>query len=668
MSKSGGDKGNVANARGFDAWRSPTSHRPVIRQQFQGRKSLFTSPDRFMMRRYDEAEKALFKQNSLLPSNFSARLPSASGASSKDSESVLSETKSDWAVGQSINATLEDDLNCAGRSRQYRSAVISETFLYGHKSPKNEKITKNPSRHVVAEANVDEDTQVPVHLQQNSAIVMQSPTLGTNNLAIPRWLETPPSLRRKLNSNGTPNTVTNSEGSPGGGAIRKSRSGASPLSLKSTLSGRKFNSYEASKLDFQTPGLSSTTRLGERSPFGVGSRLFGSFQSPHRTSSVSTAGHFSANVEKFFHSIRKVPLSIPTIPYKVLDAPDLQDDFYLNLLDWSSKDILAVGLGSSVYLWDAQSGKVEQLIDFGTNDTVTCLNWHANGQTLAVGSGRGKIVTLDAEAMKVVREWPSAAGLAPTATSEEVGASSGHVSRVGSMAWNTGVQSTQHSVLASGGRDRHLIYRDVRSPGILGRVGPTVGHRQEICGLKWSADGKYLASGGNDNRLFVWNGPSQVKEPLYCMDEHKAAVKALAWHPSKHHILASGGGTADRHIRLWDIRNGHMDYSVDTGSQVCNVLFSKHSYHLVSTHGYSQNQIMVWKYMHSVNQLNSNSLFQLTGHTQRVLYLAMSPDGENIVTGSGDETLRFWKVFARKAPVQTSTSIISENHPSMQIR
>jgi cell division cycle 20-like protein 1 (cofactor of APC complex) len=35
----------------------------------------------------------------------------------------------------------------------------------------------------------------------------------------------------------------------------------------------------------------------------------------------------------------------------------------------------------------------------------------------------------------------------------------------------------------------------------------------------------------------------------------------------------------------------------------------------------------------------------LTGHTFRVLYLAMSPDGETIVTGAGDETLRFWKVF-----------------------
>lgn len=35
----------------------------------------------------------------------------------------------------------------------------------------------------------------------------------------------------------------------------------------------------------------------------------------------------------------------------------------------------------------------------------------------------------------------------------------------------------------------------------------------------------------------------------------------------------------------------------------------------------------------------------LKGHTHRVLYLASSPDGSTIVTGAGDETLRFWNIF-----------------------
>ena len=78
---------------------------------------------------------------------------------------------------------------------------------------------------------------------------------------------------------------------------------------------------------------------------------------------------------------------------------------------------------------------------------------------------------------------------------------------------------------------------------------------------------------------------------------------------------------------------------VDTGSQVCNLVWSKNVNELVSTHGYSQNQIIVWRCP------TMSKLATLTGHTLRVLYLAISPDGQTIVTGAGDETLRFWNVF-----------------------
>jgi cell division cycle 20-like protein 1 (cofactor of APC complex) len=47
----------------------------------------------------------------------------------------------------------------------------------------------------------------------------------------------------------------------------------------------------------------------------------------------------------------------------------------------------------------------------------------------------------------------------------------------------------------------------------------------------------------------------------------------------------------------------------------------------------------VWKYP------SMTKLATLTGHTYRVLYLSVSPDGQTIVTGAGDETLRFWNVF-----------------------
>lgn len=36
----------------------------------------------------------------------------------------------------------------------------------------------------------------------------------------------------------------------------------------------------------------------------------------------------------------------------------MQDDFYLNLVDWSSLNVLSVGLGTCVYLWSACTSQV----------------------------------------------------------------------------------------------------------------------------------------------------------------------------------------------------------------------------------------------------------------------------------------------------------------------
>ncbi len=55
------------------------------------------------------------------------------------------------------------------------------------------------------------------------------------------------------------------------------------------------------------------------------------------------------------HILEKKPRKVNKKPYKILDAPNLQDDFYLNLLDWSGKNHIAVALDSSLYIWSGCS-------------------------------------------------------------------------------------------------------------------------------------------------------------------------------------------------------------------------------------------------------------------------------------------------------------------------
>jgi cell division cycle 20-like protein 1, cofactor of APC complex len=310
---------------------------------------------------------------------------------------------------------------------------------------------------------------------------------------------------------------------------------------------------------------------------------------------------------------KRQPRHISKVPYKVLDAPELADDFYLNLVDWGSANILGVGLGSCVYMWNSTTGKVTQLCKLADNDLVTSVAWIQRGSHLAIGTHKGFVQIYDAERSRRLRTM------------------TGHTARVGALAWND-------HVLTSGSRDRLIYHRDVRSPDQHFRR--LAGHKQEVCGLRWNTEDGQLASGGNDNKLCVWDKTAET--PLYRFSNHVAAVKAIAWSPHQSKLLASGGGTADRTIKFWNTGNGSLVKEVDTGSQVCNLAWSKNSNEIVSTHGYSQNQIVVWKYP------KMEQVVSLTGHTYRVLYLSSSPDGTTVVTGAGDETLRFWRVFGNK--------------------
>ncbi|PNF35729.1 Fizzy-related protein [Cryptotermes secundus] len=334
----------------------------------------------------------------------------------------------------------------------------------------------------------------------------------------------------------------------------------------------------------------------------------------------------SAVSQKLLTSARKETKKISPKPFKVLDAPGLQDDFYLSLMDWSSQNILSVGLEGCVYLWSAFTSQVTMSFDLSSDGNyVTSVAWNKQGNHLAVGTTYGGVQVWDIVVNKQIKMMQ------------------GHGGRVGTLAWN-------ENVLSSGSQDTLILQRDMRTPSLVAER-RLVGHQQEVCGLKWSPDNKYLASGGNDNCLYIWD--LCCLSPVQKYTKHLAAVKAIAWSPHHRGILASGGGTHDGCIRFWNTLTRQPVECVDTGSQVTNLAWSEFSSELVSTHGHPKNNIHVWKYPRLTQLAN------LTGHSSRVLHLAVSPDGEAIATGGADENVRIWNVFSRPCSEKEHRSVLS---------
>lgn len=186
---------------------------------------------------------------------------------------------------------------------------------------------------------------------------------------------------------------------------------------------------------------------------------------------------------------------ILTSPEKILDAPYMADDYYLNLLDWSVANVVAIGLDRSIYLWNANDGTI-QTLDYQSNDPVASLSWSADGAFLAVGTCDGATEIWDVEANQRLRSM------------------TGHQGRVGVLSWN------KHLV-SSGSRDSTIWHHDVRVA--QHKVAELLGHQDEVCGLKWRSDGDMLASGGNDNTVNIWD--ARATTPKYSKSNHVGAIK-----------------------------------------------------------------------------------------------------------------------------------------------
>eukprot|EP00930_Biecheleria_cincta_P003930 TRINITY_DN104838_c0_g1_i1.p1 TRINITY_DN104838_c0_g1~~TRINITY_DN104838_c0_g1_i1.p1 ORF type:complete len:585 (+),score=59.57 TRINITY_DN104838_c0_g1_i1:35-1756(+) len=329
---------------------------------------------------------------------------------------------------------------------------------------------------------------------------------------------------------------------------------------------------------------------------------------------------------------------VPTAPYKVLHAPKLEDDFYLNLLDFSSEDVLAVGIGNCVDLWNARVGRASRLCNLGETK-IASVRWtkghfHRSSDLLAVGTGDGQVQIWDVVASRKLHTL------------------AGHSWRACALAW------ADDSSLFTGAQDRNILRWDLRqavsTDGFVANPAQRLrSHTEEVCALSWSQEWQQLSSGGNEGKVLVWSGRSPF--PELHLGEHVAAVKALAWSPCHRGMLATGGGTADKSIRIWNTLTGAQGTVVDTESQVCNLAWSPAGDgELLSTHGYSTNQLALWRYQPGGGLSQTHSL---KWHKSRVLYLTVSSDGQTVVTGDGNETLCFWNILARcKARVSTPGS------------
>jgi len=293
-------------------------------------------------------------------------------------------------------------------------------------------------------------------------------------------------------------------------------------------------------------------------------------------------------------------------PLRVLSCPEIPDDFYSNLLDWKNGNVY-YAISDTIFCYSFYSEKVEPIFHSGTS-SISSIKSSGN-ETLCIGTTSGLTCFIDLPTLKYSKYLF-------------------HRSRIS-------VLESYENYLVSGSRDRRTKIIDIRTHS---PVEVFNSHMQEVCGIGINSQHTHLASGGNDNKVFVYD-LRKPKSPMM-LSEHRAAVKAISWSPICPQMFVTGGGSADKTIKLWDLRNQErLVKSYEFESQICNLRWMGDD-RILSTFGYSNDDIKLLK------DFRVERTYR--GHKNRVIHFAVDEEEKYFVSGSGDSTIRIWEIDPEK--------------------
>jgi len=289
------------------------------------------------------------------------------------------------------------------------------------------------------------------------------------------------------------------------------------------------------------------------------------------------------------------------------------------------------GKAGELKLWDVNTEKLKQALD-GHRELVTALAVTADGRTLASGSG-----VYDKKSERWVEGEIKTWNLK---TGELIATWHGHTKLITALAF-----LPDGKTLISASEDRDILLWDVEQGQETRKL---KGQSGSITSLAVTADGKFLASASSDRTVRIWDLTTFKPGPL--LKGHSGPVVAVAF-ANDGKTLVSTGGVYDLdmgkwlsgEVKVWDMPGGaeRATFKKHT-DEVSAVALTPDGQAMIT--GSWDTRLMLW------DLVTKQERTTILGHSSRVTAVALAQEGKLLASGSADRTVKLWQVIWEKPP------------------
>lgn len=314
------------------------------------------------------------------------------------------------------------------------------------------------------------------------------------------------------------------------------------------------------------------------------------------------------------------------------DAPGYISNFYHQDIDWSMSNLFGISMGDSVYTRCMTTGRITKAyVEHEMLITALSFCKSDSGKSFAA-CGCQTVSVVDVETCNIVRKFDKPQHDIVTA-----------------MDWNA-----SHPIVLLGSRLGVLCFVDVRTPNGTVALKRNAHNNKGLCGARIHNDGLRVVSGCDFGTVRLWDlRKLQNNAPfIHELSGHVGSVKAIDWCPWNSNILATGGGTEDNNVIIWDVNKLSAIAKYNTTSQITGIKWSAYTKQFVISQGFGGNRASVYEFNTQTNQIRLNHAFDpVPGRAINIS--SLNPDSSRFAIACSSETAYIYKAFPERAPIVT---------------